>query len=170
MVSQCRMLWESQRQWSKEMIPISKCKVFLFWPCFRNKWWNYGRCSSMILFHFFSLTQMWGNSVLFSSEEANSSSWCGFPGRACGSCVYHGAENINQECADRLMVPKLATKISRLGKYVAAEWPNSMYLTHLTDLAHCKLRIVFGQRTTLLQSPFQILTFCLRWIWIFLPD
>lgn len=69
---------------------------------------------------------MWGDSVLFSSEEANSSSWCGTPGRHCANCVYQGADDINQECADRLMVPKLATKISLLGKYVDAEWPNSM--------------------------------------------
>ncbi|XP_061198096.1 uncharacterized protein LOC133206181 [Saccostrea echinata] len=70
------------------------------------------------------LTQMWGDNVLFSSEEANVSSWCGAPGRPCGRCVYRGADDINQACADRLMVPKLATKISRLGKYVSAEWPD----------------------------------------------
>lgn len=81
------------------------------------------------MFCLYSLTQMWGDSVLFSSEEANSSSWCGTPGQHCGNCVYQGADDITQECADRLMVPKLATKISLLGKYVNAEWPSSTVFT-----------------------------------------
>lgn len=67
---------------------------------------------------------MVGSSVLFASEEADTSSWCGYPGRKCQRCTDNSTGN--DTCADRMMTSSLASKTSLLGEYVTAEWPESM--------------------------------------------
>ncbi|XP_060568332.1 uncharacterized protein LOC132726934 [Ruditapes philippinarum] len=69
------------------------------------------------------LHQLWGDFILFTSEEA-SSSWCGKPGNPCVNCSYQVVGNDdNNKCADRMMNSDLATSVTRLAKFVEAEWP-----------------------------------------------
>ena len=74
----------------------------------------------------YRLQQMFGNSVLFASEEAESAQWCGYPGRQCVRCTNNvvGDDDV-LKCADRMMTSTLASSTSLLGKYVTAEWPQS---------------------------------------------
>lgn len=70
------------------------------------------------------LKQLWGNYVLFESEEANAT-WCGQPGKACVDCSDHVVGNTDADkCADRLMNSDLAASVTRLAKFVEAEWPD----------------------------------------------
>lgn len=89
-------------------------------------------CHACILFFYnlcarFSLVQLRGAQVLFTSEEKNDT-WCGAENRSCVDCTNDiaGRER-DTKCADRLMTPSLAEKISKLSRYVRAVWPRSQY-------------------------------------------
>ncbi|KAH3802556.1 uncharacterized protein LOC127837090 [Dreissena polymorpha] len=73
---------------------------------------------------FSSLYQLWGNYVLFSAEERNAT-WCGNRGRACVDCRDHVvSDTVNDACADRIVSTELAASVSRLAKFIEAEWPD----------------------------------------------
>lgn len=68
------------------------------------------------------LEQLVGDYILFASEEAISSSWCGSHGKPCQPCLTKATEDITNACADRLVNSDLATSLTRLAKFVEAEW------------------------------------------------
>ena len=72
------------------------------------------------------LDQLVGDYILFASEEVIRSSWCGSPGQPCQSCLTDAAEDNANACADRLVNSDLAASLTRLAKFVEAEWGNSM--------------------------------------------
>lgn len=77
---------------------------------------------------FESLHQLWGDYILFASEEANAS-WCGKPEVTCVDCSKQivGSDDVTK-CADRMMNFDLATSVTRLAKLVKAEWPERKVL------------------------------------------
>ena len=86
----------------------------------------------------FRLRQLVGNSILFASEEATTATWCGYPGRPCIRCTDKIAGYDDAlKCADRMMTSSLASTTSLLGKYVTAEWPDSMILNLLATCMNC---------------------------------
>jgi hypothetical protein len=80
----------------------------------------------------FRIHHLWGNSILFASEESSNSVWCGREGRACVSC---GEDNADV-CADRTMDAAMAAAVSKLGSLVMAEWPTRKY-QHVLVYEHC---------------------------------
>ncbi|XP_061168900.1 uncharacterized protein LOC133178168 [Saccostrea echinata] len=75
---------------------------------------------------FSSLRKLFGDSILFLSEESSESSWCGYPGNPCTDCAdYFQDDNI---CSDRYVTPTLAEVLTKLSKLVAAEWPDRKLL------------------------------------------
>jgi len=74
---------------------------------------------------------MWGDAILFAGEEDNNATWCGEPGRQCMNCTAHASNN-DDACADRMVSTELAVGLSRLMKFVQAEWPDSKYLQLIT--------------------------------------
>lgn len=77
---------------------------------------------------FGSLHQLWGDYILFSSEEANAS-WCGSNIHKCTDCQdYMTGNDIIRACADRLANADLATALTRLAKLAKAEWPDRKIL------------------------------------------
>ncbi|XP_062572080.1 uncharacterized protein LOC134234049 [Saccostrea cucullata] len=75
---------------------------------------------------FSSLRKLFGDSILFLSEESSESSWCGYPGNPCADCAdYFQDDNV---CSDRYVTPTLAEVLTKLSKLVAAEWSNRKLL------------------------------------------
>lgn len=74
---------------------------------------------------FKSLHHIWGDFILFASEEFNLSARCGQPGINCVPCVKNiNGDDIGSACADRMVTTILASRITRLAKLIGAEWPN----------------------------------------------
>ncbi|KAL4222201.1 hypothetical protein ACF0H5_018238 [Mactra antiquata] len=69
-----------------------------------------------------SLHQLFGDYILFAREGINAS-WCGDPHRKCSDCSVAGSDEVTK-CSTRQMNPDLATSITRLAKFVEAEWPD----------------------------------------------
>ncbi|XP_061188851.1 uncharacterized protein LOC133197027 [Saccostrea echinata] len=75
---------------------------------------------------FSTLRKLFGNAILFLSEESNESSWCGHPGNPCEDCDdYFQDDNV---CSDRYVTPNLAEVLTKLVKFIAAEWPGRKLL------------------------------------------
>ncbi|XP_046569945.1 uncharacterized protein LOC124278269 [Haliotis rubra] len=75
--------------------------------------------------NFHKLTLIGGDFTLFRSEESESATWCGKPGRKCHKCVWtdNGDSNVDA-CADRLMSAAAASTLTTLGHLAKEEWPN----------------------------------------------
>ena len=74
------------------------------------------------------LQQLWGNYIVFDSEGEENDTWCGRQGRSCLSCFSSTVGYSDDDaCSSRLVTPALAASLTRLAKYVEAEWPDSMY-------------------------------------------
>lgn len=75
---------------------------------------------------YFSLRKLFGDTIIFLSEEASESSWCGHPGNPCLDCSnYIQDDNV---CSDRYVTPELAEVLTKLAKFVEAEWPDRKLL------------------------------------------
>lgn len=75
---------------------------------------------------FSSLRKLFGDTIIFLSEEASESSWCGHPGNPCLDCSnYIQDDNV---CSDRYVTPELAEVLTKLAKFVEAEWPDRKLL------------------------------------------
>ncbi|XP_062588036.1 uncharacterized protein LOC134249705 [Saccostrea cucullata] len=75
---------------------------------------------------FSTLRKLFGNAILFLSEESNESSWCGHPGNPCTDCDDYFQDN--NVCSDRYVTPNLAEVLTKLVKFIAAEWPGRKLL------------------------------------------
>ena len=71
------------------------------------------------------LDQLYGDFILFASEEAITSSWCGSHGNPCQPCITDATVDNANACADRLVNSDLAASLTRLAKFVEAEWGSS---------------------------------------------
>ncbi|XP_056020825.1 uncharacterized protein LOC125651534 isoform X3 [Ostrea edulis] len=75
---------------------------------------------------FSSLRKIFGDSILFLSEESSESVWCGFPDNPCLDCAdYLPDDNV---CSDRYVTPNLAEVLTKVAKFVAAEWTDRKLL------------------------------------------
>ncbi|KAJ8312551.1 hypothetical protein KUTeg_009924 [Tegillarca granosa] len=75
--------------------------------------------------NFEKLEQLFGDFILFASEESQAD-WCGDEFRSCISCVNKTVgdeEDAYSKCADRMMTTTMATHITKLGRFIKAEWP-----------------------------------------------
>ncbi|KAK3094069.1 hypothetical protein FSP39_023763 [Pinctada imbricata] len=74
--------------------------------------------------NFDSLKKIFGDElILFTDDENKTCTWCGRKGRQCRSCSEYSVD-ANEVCADRLMVSAMATAITKLAKFIQAEWAN----------------------------------------------
>ena len=80
----------------------------------------------MLIYFTDRLNQLIGDYILFASEETLHSSWCGSPGNPCQPCLTEATEDNTKACSDRMVNSDLAASLTRLAKYVEAEWGNSM--------------------------------------------
>ena len=73
----------------------------------------------------FRLRKVFGDDlILFSNDENETSTWCDDIGKPCTSCDdFEVDETI--ACADRLMTSPMITSITKLAKFILAEWPDS---------------------------------------------
>lgn len=64
---------------------------------------------------------MYGNELMvFPSTESAESSWCGDETRPCPDCSANDGTDI---CADRLVSSQMHFALTKLAKFVIAEWP-----------------------------------------------
>ena len=80
------------------------------------------------------MQQLWGDYIVFDSEGMENDTWCGRQGRSCLSCFYSTVGYSDDDaCSTRLVSPALAASLTRLAKYVEAEWPNSKLIFRILD-------------------------------------
>ncbi|XP_069118483.1 uncharacterized protein [Argopecten irradians] len=65
-----------------------------------------------------SLEELFGNFIIFPSEESTSSAWCGDESTPCPSC-----SDITNVCSDKLVSADMHIALTKLAKQVQAEWP-----------------------------------------------
>ncbi|OWF42248.1 Protein hedgehog [Mizuhopecten yessoensis] len=67
------------------------------------------------------LDELFGDVIIFPSDESTNSGWCGNVSTACPDCSVNDVTNI---CADRLVSSEMHTALTKLAKLVIAEWPS----------------------------------------------
>ncbi|KAK3093306.1 hypothetical protein FSP39_013914 [Pinctada imbricata] len=71
---------------------------------------------------FDNLKKIFGEDLVsFTDDENKTCTWCGQAGAQCTSCSEYEVD-IDRACADRLMTSSMATAITKLAKFVQAEW------------------------------------------------
>lgn len=75
------------------------------------------------------LQQLWGDYILFAGEGTENDTWCGYSGRSCLPCFDSTVgDDDGSSCSVRMVTAALASSLTRLAKYVEAEWPDRKYM------------------------------------------
>ncbi|WAQ98178.1 hypothetical protein MAR_022551, partial [Mya arenaria] len=69
--------------------------------------------------------ELWGDYILFASEEEDNATSCGTLGRVCDDCRQDTiGDDVKSACANRLVSTELAATLTHLARFVEAEWPD----------------------------------------------